>query len=160
MIREYAAIAERITPTGSRAERIRAVVDALWEGLCERGVSWAGVYDYEDAPELVLTYGRNKPACSPIGLHGACGRAWTDKRPLIVRDVRALGENYVACDPRDLSEVIIPLIEPDESCSGVLDLDSFEVAAFDQADVDGLALVLQAASLTAGTHPPAETLRL
>jgi putative methionine-R-sulfoxide reductase with GAF domain len=45
--------------------------------------------------------------------------------------------------------VVIPLLNADGSCWGVLDADSFEVGAFDDADVAGLTRVLQAAGLTA-----------
>ncbi len=125
-----------------------ALVDALWAGLSQTGVSWVGFYLHEGNDELVLGPSRNKPACSPIGLHGACGRAFRERRPLVVRDVADLGESYVACDPRDRSEVVIPLFEPDGTCWGVLDLDSFDVGSFDQTDVDGLLRLLQAGELT------------
>ncbi len=135
--------------TGDRLARMECVVDALWDALLTTGVSWVGFYLYEGNDELVLGPMRDKPACSPIGMHGACGQVFKSGKPLIVRDVADLGPDYIACDPRDRSEVVLPL--PDESgvCWGVLDLDSFETNAFDQADVDGLSSVLQAAGLTA-----------
>ena len=122
---------------------MRAFVDTLWNELSTLGVSWVGFYLPERQDELVLGPSRNKPACSPIGLHGACGRAFRDRRPLVVRDVANLGESYVACDPRDISEEVIPVLEPDGSCWGVLDLDSFDTDAFDQSDVDGLLKLIQ-----------------
>ncbi len=127
---------------------MRTVVDALWHGLHSTGVSWVGFYVYEGADELVLAARQPKPACSPIGLHGACGQAFRSRRPLVVRDVRELGDQYVACDPRDQSEVVVPLLDPDGSCWGVLDLDSHDVGSFSQTDVDGLLKVLRAAELT------------
>lgn len=134
---------------GDRRQRMQALVDALWDSLSTCGVSWVGFYLHEGQEELVLGPSRNKPACSPIGLHGACGRAFRERRPLVVRDVADLGESYVACDPRDRSELVIPLLERDGACWGVLDLDSFDVGAFDQADVDGLIALLCASELTA-----------
>lgn len=128
---------------------MRAVIDSLWDALKDAGVSWIGIYVHEGGEELVLGPCRNKPACSPIGLHGVCGQAFTSRQPLVVRDVAELGENYIACDPRDRSEVVIPLLNADGSCWGVLDADSYEVAAFDDTDVAGLTRVLQSAGLTA-----------
>src|SRR5438105_13594580 len=93
---------------------------------------------------------RDKPACSPIGLHGVCGGAWRERRAMVVRDVAELGTNYVACDPRDRSECVVPLIEEDGTCWGVLDLDSFEVGAFSDEDVSGLRMVLEAGGMRAG----------
>ena len=148
MERPYDKIAARLSAAGERDVRLRAVVDALWTGLAETGVSWVGFYLHEGRDDLVLGPYRDKPACSPIGLHGACGRAFTSRRPLIVRDVSALGANYIACDPRDRSEVVIPLLEADGTCRGVLDLDSHEPAAFDARDVAGLLSVLRASGLT------------
>jgi putative methionine-R-sulfoxide reductase with GAF domain len=145
--RPYSTIAAAMTPAGPRAERMQRVVDALWEALRTRGVSWVGFYVHEGGEELVCGPRRDKPACSPIGLHGACGQAFTSRRPLIVRDVRELGENYIACDPRDQSEVVIPLFEADGRCWGVLDVDSHEVGAFDEHDVQGLVTVMRAAGL-------------
>lgn len=145
--RDYAAIAERIHPTGDRETRMRAVVDALWAALADKGVSWVGFYLHEGGDELTLGPRRDKPACSPIGMHGACGQCFRSQKPLIVPDVRALGKDYIACDPRDLAEVVLPLLAADGSCWGVLDVDSFEVGAFDENDVTGLMIVLRKSGL-------------
>ncbi len=127
---------------------MQAVVEALWAGLKDAGVSWVGFYMDEGGEELVLGPRRDKPACSPIGMHGACGQAFRSRQPLVVRDVRELGANYVACDPRDQSEVVVPCFDPDGRCWGVLDLDSHEVGSFGNLDVAGLQLVLRVAGLT------------
>lgn len=130
---------------------MQAVVDALWEAFADRGYSWVGFYledpDAPDETRLVLGPRRDKPACSPIGLHGACGTAYLSGETLIVRDVKDLGENYIACDPRDRSEIVIPVTDGDGRCRGVLDVDSFEVGAFDDRDEAGLREVLAAARL-------------
>jgi putative methionine-R-sulfoxide reductase with GAF domain len=139
-------VAEAIESGTTRERRMEIAVDALWEGLRDRGVSWVGFYlKSPDADEMLLGPHRDKPACSPVGLHGACGRCWRERRPLVVRDVRDLGENYVACDPRDRSEIVLPCLDPDGTAWGVLDLDSFDVASFNHTDVPGLRSVLNAA---------------
>ena len=149
MNRPYHRLVESVGDlAGDRSQRMQAVVDALWEELQATGVSWVGFYLRQGGDELVLGPRRDKPACSPIGLHGACGQAFASRRPLLVRDVRELGDNYIACDPRDRSEVVVPLFDQAGQCWGVLDLDSHEVGAFDEADLDGLTTVLQAAGLT------------
>lgn len=132
---------------------MRIVVDAAWPRLCKAGVSWIGFYvdhpDLGDDRRLVLGPCRDKPACSPIGVHGACGRALLSKQTLIVRDVAELGSNYVACDPRDRSEIVIPLHDEGGGCWGVLDVDSWDIGAFDERDAEGLSSVLRAAGLLA-----------
>lgn len=146
--RPYSQIAGAIKSEGDREERMQTVVDALWEELNDKGVSWVGFYLHEAADELVLGPRRDQPACSPIGLHGVCGQAFTQRRAIVVCDVRELGEDYIACDPRDRSEVVVPLFEADGRCWGVLDLDSHEAGAFDDSDAAGLGLVLVAAGFT------------
>ncbi len=165
MNRDYAAIADALeralerTPNASREDRMRVAVDALWDALHARGVSWVGFYtpmtlaDHEangdwDGEGMVLGPRRDKPACSPIGMHGACGQAYLSRTTLVVRDVKDLGEHYVACDPRDRSELVVPCFADDGECWGVLDFDSFDVGSFTAEDADGAVRVLEAAGLT------------
>lgn len=148
MSRDYESLLDQIKPEADRGRSMQAFVDALWDALHGTGVSWIGFYLHEGGEELVLGPRRDKPACSPIELHGACGRALRSGRPLVVRDVNDLGDGYIACDPRDRSEVVIPLFEHDGDCWGVLDLDSHEVGAFDEGDVAGLLMLLRGAGLT------------
>jgi len=154
--RDYEAVARRVRAAVSagsgREARMRAIADAVWEELHELGVSWVGFYVVdESAPEserLVLGPRRDAPACSPIGLHGVCGAGYRTGEIQIVRDTNDLGPNYVACDPRDRSEIVLPLFERrdgERRCWGVLDLDSWDVGAFDERDARGLAAVLAAA---------------
>ncbi len=151
--RDYAAVTAALHVEGSRERRMQAVVDALWEAFVERGYSWVGFYvevpGADDSERLVLGPRRDKPACSPIGLHGACGQSFLSKQTLIVRDVKDLGEGYIACDPKDQSEIVIPMIDENGDCWGVLDIDSFEVGAFDERDEAGLQKMLRSAGLQA-----------
>jgi putative methionine-R-sulfoxide reductase with GAF domain len=155
--RDYQDIALRLgaalRPDDDRTHRMRMVVDELWDHLCDKDVSWVGFYLKEpNSNEMVLGPRRDKPACSPIGMHGACGRCFESGEPLLVHDVNDLGPNYIACDPRDLSEVVVPIHDGAEHPVGVLDLDSFSVGAFDDADISGLIKVLAAARLCAAGH--------
>ena len=155
--RDYKSLTARASRLGSaprtpaqREQRMQELVDLLWPALSPTGVSWLGFYIASaDRGAMTLAARRDKPACSPIGMHGACGRCFLSREPLVVRDVRDLGENYVACDPRDQSEVVLPCLEPDGTPWGVLDLDSFDVGAFTDADAAGLAGVLRASGLSA-----------
>jgi len=148
MSRNYQSIIDSIKPDQPQSEAMRAVVDGIWDAFSGSGVSWVGFYVHEGGEELILDYRRDKPACSPIGMHGACGQSFRDAKPLLVHDVKDLGDNYVACDPRDQSEVVIPCLDASGRCWGVLDLDSFDIGAFDEHDVDGLTRLLKKAGLT------------
>jgi putative methionine-R-sulfoxide reductase with GAF domain len=149
--RNYEAIAASLKPSGGREQRMQAVVDALWDALADQAVSWVGFYtDRPDEPDdrrLVLGPHRPNPACSPLALHGVCGQTVRFRTARIVDDVRKLGRDYIACDPRDRSEIAIPLIDEDDVCWGVLDLDSHDVGAFGETDQAGLVRILQAAGL-------------
>lgn len=152
--RDYRAIP--VPASGTREDRMRAVVDALWESFSPVGYSWVGFYTRPgEGEEMILGPRRDKPACSPIGLHGMCGLACVERRSVVVGDVRRLGAHYVACDPRDMAEVVVPLLGVDGACWGVLDADSFEVGAFSERDALGLAGVLERAGLTEPLGPRA-----
>jgi putative methionine-R-sulfoxide reductase with GAF domain len=48
-----------------------------------------------------------------------------------------------------MAEVVVPLLEEDGTCWGVLDADSFDVGAFGVADALGLARLVERAGLCA-----------
>jgi putative methionine-R-sulfoxide reductase with GAF domain len=132
--RATSAIGTALHPDTPFEERMQIIVDALWEEFGEhRPVSWVGFYLLGDG-EMTLGPRRDKPACSPIGLHGACGSAALSGKTVVVRDVRELGANYIACDPRDLSEIVVPVRARDGRVTGVLDIDSYSVEAFGETD--------------------------
>ena len=132
--RVAAALAAAIQPGATLPDRMQLIADEIWREFGEhRPVSWVGFY-LLGSGEMTLGPRRDKPACSPIGLHGACGQAALAGRTVIVRDVRELGANYIACDPRDLAEIVVPLRAGNGRVTGVLDLDSYAVGAFGEAD--------------------------
>ncbi len=136
-------IAAAVSADTSMIVRMQIIVDAIWEefGL-HRPVSWVGFY-LLGAGQMTLGPRRDKPACSPIGLHGACGTSAMSGKTVVVRNVRELGAAYIACDPRDLSEIVIPIRTPDGRVFGVLDIDSYSIAAFGETDRTALENILQ-----------------
>ncbi|MFM7809252.1 MAG: GAF domain-containing protein [Planctomycetota bacterium] len=141
----------RLPARADRRERMRAFVAACWPHLAPTGVSWLGFYerDPSDPAALLLATREPRPACSPIGLHGACGQCLLSARSLVVRDVADLGPNYIACDPRDRSELVVPCLEATGQAWGVLDLDSHQVGSFGPGDAAELSRLLALAGLTA-----------
>lgn len=150
MQRDYTQCARRLAQlTGPRHDRMRQAADILWEQLAETGVSWIGFYTIsEDQTSMTLGPCRNTPACSPIELHGACGQSWHTRQSVVVHNTKDLGQNFIACDPRDASEVVIPLFNQDGTCWGVLDADSHTIGAFSQQDADQLTQLMQLAGLS------------
>lgn len=148
--RQYEPVAMALNHVaGSRDRRMREMADTLWRFFRHEGVSWAGFYTIDDDQEsMTLGPSRDTPACSPIGLHGACGKSWRTGRPMIIGDVVNLGAEYVACDPRDKSEIVIPMFCSDGKCWGVLDLDSRERDAFSETDLYELRRILETTGLS------------
>ena len=159
--RNYAPLMALDLRAPSHQQAMQRVVDAIWDafnhGSVSAGtpqhahaVSWVGFYlpDPSDPASMILGPRRDKPACSPIGLHGACGRCHLARRPLVVADVKALGEGYIACDPRDRSELVVPILNPDGSSAGVLDFDSYDTHAFDAHDALAVMALVRAAGLS------------
>lgn len=151
--RDYAGLRARLTEATRGVEiretRIATAIELLWETIGTTGVSWLGIYTAsENADEMILTAREPKPACSPIGLHGVCGRSFTERRAVIVGDVEGLGESYIACDPLDRSELVLPLFDEDGEPWGVLDLDSHQTDSFSPEDAAGLRDAMIAAGLT------------
>jgi putative methionine-R-sulfoxide reductase with GAF domain len=157
-MRDYSPLIDKaiwMTPRpGSRGEAMSIAVELLWKAFAHKPISWVGFYEkVEDADEMVLVCREPKPACSPIGMHGMCGRGYLKKESIIIADVRTLGENYIACDPKDQSELVVPMMLPDGRCKGVLDVDSYEVGAFVESDARAMERLLMALGLTKSTSP-------
>lgn len=106
----------------------------LFEAL--PALNWAGFYLVRDG-ELVLGPFQGKAACVRIALgRGVCGTAAQRRQTVVVRDVHAF-PGHIACDSASRSEIVVPLIE-DERVLGVLDLDSPQLARFDEVDAVNL----------------------
>lgn len=100
---------------------------------------WVGVYLLgESGDELWLHNYIGEPtvhAKIPLGT-GVCGRAVSLRRNMNVKDV-SKDESYIACSPDTKSELVI-LIRAGDQIFGEIDIDSDELAAFNEEDEIGL----------------------
>ncbi|MBQ1978924.1 MAG: GAF domain-containing protein [Alistipes sp.] len=93
---------------------------------------WTGFYRVV-GEELVLGPFQGPLACMRIGYgRGVCGAAWREARTLVVPDVEQF-PGHIACSSLSRSEIVVP-IERDGVIQGVLDIDSEELATFDETD--------------------------
>lgn len=93
---------------------------------------WTGFYRVV-GEELVLGPFQGPLACMRIGYgRGVCGAAWKEGHTLVVPDVEQF-PGHIACSSLSRSEVVVP-IERDGVILGVLDIDSEELATFDEVD--------------------------
>ena len=107
----------------------------IYHGL--PGLNWAGFYFF-DGTELVVGPFQGLPACVRIALDkGVCGAAATTRLIQRVADVHEF-PGHIACDAASRSEVVVPLVAADGSLIGVFDIDSPELARFDEDDQRGL----------------------
>jgi len=109
--------------------------------------SWVGWY-VRRGDELVLGPFQGNVACVRIRMgRGVCGTAAAERRTLIVPDVEAF-PGHITCDAGSRSEIVVPVLRDGEVVA-VLDLDSYELAAFDDDDAAGLARVAEVVSALA-----------
>lgn len=102
---------------------------------------WVGCY-FIKGDELVLGPFQGPVACTRIGFgQGVCGAAWKQKQTIIVKDVDAF-PGHIACSADSRSEIVLPLLNSDHQVALVLDVDSVELAAFDEVDQQALEQVL------------------
>ena len=99
-------------------------------------LNWAGFYFY-DGRELVVGPFQGQPACVRIAMgKGVCGTAAATRQTQVVRDVHEF-PGHIACDAASQSEIVVPLFDGD-NLIGVWDVDSPEVARFDDEDRIGM----------------------
>lgn len=113
---------------------------AVYEWLPD--LNWAGFYLLK-AGELVLGPFQGRPACVRIEVgKGVCGTAVAQERAQVVPDVHAF-PGHIACDARSRSEIVIPVRDAAGRIVAVLDLDSPELATFDDEDRRGLEAIAE-----------------
>ena len=96
------------------------------------GWFWVGFYLVKE-DELVLGPFQGPVACTRIKKgRGVCGSSWEQAQTLIVPDVEKF-PGHIACSSLSKSEIVVPLFV-NGAVVGVLDVDSSELAQFDNTD--------------------------
>ena len=105
------------------------------------GFWWTGFYIVKDE-QLVLGPFQGPVACTriPYG-KGVCGTAWQRQETIVVPDVEEF-PGHIACSSLSRSEIVVPIFA-DGSVYAVLDLDSKELATFDQTDKEWLEQIVE-----------------
>jgi len=107
--------------------------------VCLADASWVGVYRAV-AGELVLGPFQGNVACTRIAWgRGVCGAAAAEARTIVVPDVSVF-PGHIACDAGTRSEIVVPILRGG-LVMGVIDVDSYQLAAFDADDAVGLGRV-------------------
>ncbi|MBE6245438.1 MAG: GAF domain-containing protein [Bacteroidales bacterium] len=100
------------------------------------GFFWTGFYLVKDN---ILQLGpfQGPVACYTIPYgKGVCGTSWKEGKTLVVKDVEEF-PGHIACSSLSRSEIVVPILKASKII-GVLDIDSKEIATFDNTDKDYL----------------------
>lgn len=112
---------------------ILANASALMRDIMGDRYFWVGFYLVE-GDKLVLGPFQGSVACYRIGYgRGVCGTAWKLRKSLVVPDVDQF-PGHIACSSLSRSEIVVPLMDEVGEVHGVLDIDSRELAQFDDTD--------------------------
>lgn len=97
------------------------------------GFWWTGFYRVV-GDELVLGPFQGPVACMHIHYgKGVCGTAWQRAETVIVPDVEQF-PGHIACSSESRSEIVVPLYDDNNKVIAVLDIDSAQLATFDDID--------------------------
>lgn len=124
---ELRALISRKDPLVSSMSNFTAAVQSHF------GFLWTGFYLVE-GKELVLGPFQGPVACTKISFdRGVCGKAWSNKKTLIVQDVHQF-PGHIACSSDSNSEIVVPLLDKAGEVLGVLDIDSIDFNSFNGLD--------------------------
>ena len=125
--RQVASLVEGETDVIAKMANIAA---ALHETF---GFWWTGFYRVA-GEELLLGPFQGPVACMhiPYG-KGVCGTAWKRNETVVVPDVEEF-PGHIACSSASKSEIVVPVHGAAGEVTAVLDIDSDQLASFDEVD--------------------------
>lgn len=140
------------------AEQVKTLIDgetdtvAVMANVCAAihetmGFFWTGFYCVKakacsSEDELVLGPFQGPVACMHIGYgRGVCGTAWQQRQTIVVPDVEQF-PGHIACSSLSRSEIVVPVFSADGKVLAVLDIDSKELATFDDTDRQHLETII------------------
>ena len=122
-------------PTGQLANAAALLHETM-------GWWWTGFYLIHD-DILQLGPFQGPVACYNIKCgRGVCGTAWEQDRTIVVPDVEQF-PGHIACSSLSRSEIVVPLHNQEGEVIGVLDIDSKDLATFDDVDARWLETITQ-----------------
>ena len=128
LLQQIAALIEGETDETSVLANVSA---ALHEAFAQ--FFWTGFYLVREG-ELRLGPFQGTVACMHIQHgRGVCGTAWAEALTQVVPDVEQF-PGHIACSSLSRSEIVVPIMNNAHRVVGVLDIDSKELATFDDTD--------------------------
>ncbi len=135
---QYRLLTEQISALIDGEDDLIAVMSNVCAAIHETmGFFWTGFYRVV-GKELVLGPFQGPVACMHIAYgRGVCGTAWKEQRTIVVPDVEQF-PGHIACSSLSRSEIVVPLLSPTNQVVAVLDIDSRELATFNDTDKEYL----------------------
>ena len=143
----YALLTEQIGAlTAGETDQVAVMANVAAAIHHEMGFFWTGFYCVKNN-ELVLGPFQGPVACMhiPYG-KGVCGTAWKENKTQVVPDVE-LFPGHIACSSLSRSEIVVPVFSESGEVKAVLDIDSKELATFDDIDKKWLEKICASLSL-------------
>lgn len=99
---------------------------------------WTGFYLLTPDNRLVVRTYQGPVACMELACNtGVCWAGINNKKTMVVPNVHDF-PGHIACDSRSKSEIVVPVKNSDGNIIGVLDIDSQQIANFDEIDAHEL----------------------
>ncbi|PXA05264.1 diguanylate cyclase [Coraliomargarita sinensis] len=99
---------------------------------------WVGFYRLVDPQTLKVGPYQGGHGCLTITTdRGVCGACIRERKVQIENDVSKV-KDHIACSPETKSEIVLPILDSSGALWAVLDIDSTELNAFDETDLQWL----------------------
>ena len=116
LLEQIKALTNKDLPLVSNLSNAAAVLNTMDD------INWCGFYIVKDNT-LYLGPFQGEPACTSIPYgKGVCGRAFKEKKTIIVDDVSKF-EGHIACSALSKSEIVVPIIKGND-VKAVIDIDA------------------------------------
>ena len=133
---KYKDLLARLAPMiegEANAVSVMANVTALMKEIMGDSYFWVGFYTV-NGDRLELGPFQGTTACYRIKHgRGVCDTSWAQNKTLVVPDVEEF-PGHIACSSLSRSEIVVPLTDATGVVRSVLDIDSRELATFDETD--------------------------
>lgn len=141
-IEKYELLFEQIKALINKESDIIANMSNIAAAIHEMfGFWWTGFYRVVDN-ELVLGPFQGPVACTRIAYSkGVCGTSWKEEKTIVVENVHEF-PGHIACSSTSKSEIVVPIFK-ENKVVGVLDIDSENLATFDNIDKEWLEKIIE-----------------
>ncbi|MBQ8760966.1 MAG: GAF domain-containing protein [Bacteroidales bacterium] len=141
-IEKYELLFEQIKALINKESDIIANMSNIAAAIHETfGFWWTGFYRVVDN-ELVLGPFQGPVACTRIAYgKGVCGTSWEEGKTIVVENVHEF-PGHIVCSSASKSEIVVPIFK-ENKVVGVLDIDSENLATFDNIDKECLEKIIE-----------------